>query len=50
MVLYYKYYTLHALADHEAVLIFEIIMKLLYPRGHANRSEIFMKRFEVCLF
>ena len=50
MVLCYKYYTLHALADHEAVFIFEIIMKLLYPRGHVNRSEIFMKRFEVCLF
>ena len=45
MVLCYKYYTLHALADHEAVLIFEIIMKLLYPRGHANSSEIFMKRY-----
>ena len=44
------YYALHSLADHEDVLIFEIIMKLLYPRGHANRSEIFMKGFEVCLF
>ena len=44
------YYALHALADNEDVLIFEIIMKLLYPRGHTNRSEIFMKRFEVCLF
>ena len=50
MVWCYMYYALHALADHEAVLIFEILMKLLYPRDHANRSEIFMKRFEVCLF
>lgn len=35
------------LLDHEDAIVFEIVSKVLFPRGNSTKKELLLKKFEV---